>query len=311
MGITTAAIVNQRPHPGDADRNFCQSFPPWTPETVADDHRNIQPQAFLQLRPQARRRPVRILRQQGRMAPAVHIRDVHATVGANETVTRLRDQHAALSPHGAPAFAQRQFGDARIQSITPRPDSRSSRREDLIQRYQRTLRLRDNFVLYHQDVPSLKTDALFLRRRQQSLAQRVSRTNLARHWQRKNANFSNSAATSHGRPAHPDSSCGPVSASDARRRRPLVPANPRDDRCRAQFPADSAPRTADRLPSPPPDAAKNYRCRSARGTSQPALARLHSSRAPPHPAPAPILQEEPTPQSFRAHCSQSKEYPPE
>src|SRR5580765_4378782 len=311
MRIAPAAIVNQWPHPGDADRNFCQSFTPWTPETVADDHGNLDPQAILQLRPQPRRRPVRILRQQYRMATAIHVGDVHAAVGANEPVTSLGDQHAPLSPHHATAFPQRQFGDARIQSITPRPDPRSSRRANLVQRYQRTFRLRDNFVLYHQDVSSLKTDALFLRRRQQSLAQRVSRTNLARHRQRKNADFSNSAAISHGKPAHPDSSCGPVSASDARHRRPRVRSSLRDDLYRAQFPANSAPRTADRLPSPPPDAAENYRCRSLAGTSQPGLARLHSSRAPPHPAPAPILQEEPTPQSFRARLPRSKEYPPE
>src|SRR5882724_7912947 len=245
------------------------------------------------------------------MVTAIYVGNVHATVGANETVTRFGDQHSALSPHDAAAFAQRQFGDARIQPITPRPDPRSSRWADFVERYQRALRLRDNFVLHHQDVPSPKTDALFLRRRYQSLAQRVSRSNLARDRQRKNANFSNGAATSHGKPAQPGSSSAPTFAIDARRRPLPAPANLRDDPHRAQFPANSARRTADRWRLPPSDAAENCRCRSVAGTGQQGLARLHSSRVRPHPAPAPHLRGEPTPQSFRAHRSRSKECPPE
>src|ERR1019366_4840067 len=121
MRIAAAAVVDQRPHPSDANRHFRQAFPPWTPKTIADDHRDVDPKLLLQLPPQPRRGTIRIHRQQHRMPPTIHVRHIHATVGANKSVLRLGDQHVALAPHDSPALAHRQFTDAWVEPEASRP----------------------------------------------------------------------------------------------------------------------------------------------------------------------------------------------
>src|SRR5216684_1776607 len=41
--IATTAVVDQRPHAGNANRHFRQAFPPGTPETIADDDCDLDP----------------------------------------------------------------------------------------------------------------------------------------------------------------------------------------------------------------------------------------------------------------------------
>src|SRR5258705_1202083 len=104
--------------------------------------------------------------------------------------------------------------------------------------------------------------------------------------------YSSIVMTSHDKPAHPNSSSGPASATVVLRPSPPVPANPPGDRRQAQFPAISKRRTAVHSPWLPLDAGENYRCRTATETNQLALAVPRSSRDQPHPAPAPHLTEE-------------------
>src|ERR1019366_3694073 len=112
MRVAPTGGVDQRPHPGTDNRRPRQAFPPRTSVTVADDDRDVEPKLLLQLPPQPRRGTIRIHRQQHRMPPTIHVRHIHATVGTNETVLGLGDQHVALAPHDSPALTHRQFADA-------------------------------------------------------------------------------------------------------------------------------------------------------------------------------------------------------
>src|ERR1035441_9013667 len=133
MRVATPAVVDQRPHSRDSDRYFRQAFPPRTPKTVADDHRDLDPKLFLQLAPQLPCGTIRILRQQHSVLSAIHVRYIHAAVRANEAVFRLRDQHTTLSPHDSTTLTHRQFTDACVEPVASSPFPRSRRRPDLIQ----------------------------------------------------------------------------------------------------------------------------------------------------------------------------------
>ena len=109
MGIATSAVVDQGAHSGDANRYFRQAFAPWTPETIADDDCDLDPELLLQLPPQLRRGTIRIHRQQDRVPAAIHVRYIHAAVGANESVPGFGDQHMALASDDATTLAQGQF----------------------------------------------------------------------------------------------------------------------------------------------------------------------------------------------------------
>src|ERR1035438_8163518 len=102
--ITPPAIVDKRPHSGDANRYFGQPFPPWTPETIAHDDCNFDPQLLLQLMAQPGRRLIRIRRQQDRVLATIYVRDIHAAIRTHEPMPRLCDEHTALSAHNATAL---------------------------------------------------------------------------------------------------------------------------------------------------------------------------------------------------------------
>ena len=50
MGIAITAIVVQRFHACDANRNFGEAFAPRPPETISDDNGDGKVQAFFQVR---------------------------------------------------------------------------------------------------------------------------------------------------------------------------------------------------------------------------------------------------------------------
>ena len=82
---------------------------------------------LLQFAMQPCRGGVGIFGQQQRVAAAIDVGNVHSTVGADQAVTRFRDQHAALAPHHAPALRQRQFDDSGINFDIAAPKSANCR----------------------------------------------------------------------------------------------------------------------------------------------------------------------------------------
>src|SRR5579862_859145 len=124
VGIATSAIVDERSHPGHANRNFGQTFSPRTSETVADDDGHVDLEMLLDLLPESRRRSVRILRQQYCVPASIDVRHIDAAVGADKSVFGFADHHAVLSPNDASALAHRQLTDPRVEAVAFCPNSR-------------------------------------------------------------------------------------------------------------------------------------------------------------------------------------------
>ncbi len=66
---------------------------------------------------QARRRGVAVYREQHGLVFARGVRQVDASVGADEAVVGLADQHAVAASHDAPALSQDHFDVARIPVV--------------------------------------------------------------------------------------------------------------------------------------------------------------------------------------------------
>src|SRR5271166_2358087 len=99
IDIAMSPIVVDRFHAGHANGHLVQSLAPGAAETVGDDYRNMQRSAFLDLAMNAGGRAIGIPRQQQRGIAAVHIRNVNAAVGTNETVGCLGDEHVSIAHH--------------------------------------------------------------------------------------------------------------------------------------------------------------------------------------------------------------------
>src|SRR5579871_1738915 len=106
MRITFAAIVAQWLHAGDSYGEVGETFAPGTPEAVGNDRRDRQACLFLQSAPKIGRRTVRILREQKCMVPAVDVRNIDAAICAEESVTRLGDQHSVLASNDLATLAK-------------------------------------------------------------------------------------------------------------------------------------------------------------------------------------------------------------
>src|SRR5208282_3435813 len=152
VGIAVPSIVVQGLHPGNANRNFGQAFPPGTPKTISDDDGNEKFQTFLQLAMELSGRAVGVFGKQKRVAAAVDVRNIHSTVGADQAVLGFRDHDAALAPHHSLALGESHLGYPCVEVVPPRPRTGAWGRFDAIQFNQPAFRFGDDFVLYDQDV---------------------------------------------------------------------------------------------------------------------------------------------------------------
>ena len=107
--VALAAVVVNGLHAGNADGDFVQTFAPGAAEAVGDDHGNVQRRALLELLQDARRRPVRIERQQHGGLASVDIGDVDAAVGTDQAVSGFGDQYVLLA-YDTTGLAQGQLG---------------------------------------------------------------------------------------------------------------------------------------------------------------------------------------------------------
>src|SRR5687767_11170043 len=93
--VHLTAVIQQGGDAGDAEGDVCESFPPWSAEGVRDDDGEPAAVGFFERRLDLPRRSVRVLGQQDDIAGR-HVGVVYPGIGADETVSRLADHHAAL-----------------------------------------------------------------------------------------------------------------------------------------------------------------------------------------------------------------------
>ena len=86
------------------------------------------------------------------MATAIHVGDIHSAIRANQTVARLRDQHAFSATNDALGLPNRHFRDPGINSETLSPAAGTGRRTNGSKLHQLSLSLGDDLVFDHQDV---------------------------------------------------------------------------------------------------------------------------------------------------------------
>src|SRR5580698_7574960 len=96
-----SAIVAQWLHTCDADTEIDQTFTPRTAKGIRDQDGNIDSSLLFDFTLNFARRTIRIDGKQQRMLSSIHIGNVHAAVGADESVLCFGDEHAILAPdHG-------------------------------------------------------------------------------------------------------------------------------------------------------------------------------------------------------------------
>src|SRR5579862_8067894 len=108
------------------------------------------------------------------MLAAVHIRNIDSAIGADETVSRLRDHDGVFLAEHAFALAQGELRDACIQFETLRPGSGLARWADRIQAHKLVLSFRNDLMLYHQDVAVRQRDLLEFQSPKQFINERVA-----------------------------------------------------------------------------------------------------------------------------------------
>ena len=116
-----AAIIVHRLHSRHSNCDLGEPFAPRAAKRIRNDHRNRQPQLFLQPAMQPCCGSIGILRQQQRVASPIDVRNIHAVVRADQSVPGFRDQYSALAPHHAATLGQSQLDDSSINFVPPRP----------------------------------------------------------------------------------------------------------------------------------------------------------------------------------------------
>src|ERR1017187_3383216 len=90
--------------------------------------------------------------QQQRVVAAIDVGDVHAAVGADETVPSLGDEHAVLAPDDSAALAQGELDDAGIQIVFLCPGGGIGGGFDRCEVDNAALRFGDDLVFDHENV---------------------------------------------------------------------------------------------------------------------------------------------------------------
>src|SRR5512133_2514650 len=178
MNVAAVAVIAKGFHARQTDRCFRQPFAPGTAERVRDDSRHGEPESLLEGAKDALGGRVGIEGQQRGTSSAIDIRNVHAAVGADPSVPRLRDQHTVALPEDVSAFTHRQFHHAGIVAVPGRPLRRRYARAHLGERDQLPFRFRDDLMSNDQDVAGSKLQRHSARGLEDDVWQGVARTNL-------------------------------------------------------------------------------------------------------------------------------------
>ena len=125
-------------------------------------------------------------KEQG-MVPAIDVRNVHATVGADEAVPRLGNEHAVLAPDDGAALAQGKLDDAGIHFIFLRPGDRIGRGLDRSQVDDASLSFRNDLVLDDKNVTGFECVVIFVQRFEQLIDDRITAPDCAGHRDGNNA----------------------------------------------------------------------------------------------------------------------------
>ena len=67
---------------------------------------------------------VGVLREQQGVDPAIHVGNIYATVGTNETVLCLRDEHTSAPADNPLTLRKRQLNHTGVEPVTAGPDTR-------------------------------------------------------------------------------------------------------------------------------------------------------------------------------------------
>src|SRR5205807_9540532 len=103
--VAASAIVAQRLHSGDADREIHKPFAPGTAKAVSNDHGNRNAGTLLKLASQCSGRTIRVSRKQHSMLAPVDVRNIDAAIRAKKSMLRLSNQHAILTTNHAATLA--------------------------------------------------------------------------------------------------------------------------------------------------------------------------------------------------------------
>ena len=105
MWVAASAVVDERTHAGNTDRDFGQSFAPRSAEAVTDDYWDLDSEMLFEVAAQLAGGPVGIFGEQYGVLSSIDIRNVDAAIGANEAVFGLGDHDAMFPAHDAVTLA--------------------------------------------------------------------------------------------------------------------------------------------------------------------------------------------------------------
>ena len=185
--IAAAAIVAQRFHSGDANAEVDQAFAPGTAEGVGDENGNGEFGALLEFAMKFAGGAVGIGGQKQGVPAAIDVGDIYAAVGADETVTRLGDEHAVLAPDYGAALAQGKLDDASIQFVFLRPGDRMAEGLIVARSTMRPSALETILCLTTRMSPGLNARFMLPQRLQQFVGERVAGIDFIRERNRDDA----------------------------------------------------------------------------------------------------------------------------
>ena len=157
--IASAAVIAQRFHPRDADRELGQALAPRAAEAVGDDNRDGNPGAAFERASQVGGGAIRIFGKQQGVAASVDVGNIDAAVGAEEAVVGFGDQNAVLAADNGPALAHSEFDNAGIERVLFRPRDGISGGLDAGQVDEAAFRFGNDFVFHDKDVAGLESES--------------------------------------------------------------------------------------------------------------------------------------------------------
>ena len=173
MRVASATVVVKGFHASDPDGDFGETLTPGASEAVADDDRDRDLQMFPDFTMEAGGRAVRVLGEKKGVLATVDVGDIDPAIGADETVAGLGYQDPVFATDDGLAFADRQFGDARVDLVTTCPGTGLRGGPNRVKSDQPALGLETILCFTTRMSPSA-SDRRFLLRDSRSLSMRTS-----------------------------------------------------------------------------------------------------------------------------------------
>src|SRR5919107_366289 len=156
VAVLLSPVVCQGVHAGHADSDVDYAVPPRSPEGVGDHDGHLDAEPEHQALTQAVGGGIRVHGEEADRFVAGDVRDVDASVRADEAVVGLRDDYAAVHPHDALALAEDDLDLAGVLVVVVGEAFGESGRLDRSEVHEPPFGLANDLVRYDHDVARLE-----------------------------------------------------------------------------------------------------------------------------------------------------------